>query len=229
MGLPKISIAVVPMTKKLPNMMNLPIISGFISKSIDAACAEYVAPKSLTLDLQQLISGDDIKKGESRLGSGCLDAHELVDTESIGVVVLHIHRAIGIKSMDTMSTSGRPSLHTTTLPLLHVHHPPQIFFAIILPRFPMIITTTHSTDSTDPYITVAYTRQGKPLYSTRIIKGELNPVFEETAVITVDANAIRIGERISLQLWDSDRRSAVSFNFSWDVESHDSGDFERMI
>ncbi len=63
MGLPRISISAVPMAHQLPNVMNLPFISGFISKSIDTACAEYVAPKSLTLDLQQLISGDDIKKG----------------------------------------------------------------------------------------------------------------------------------------------------------------------
>ena len=63
MGLPRVSISVVPMSKSLPNVMNIPILSSFISKSIDAACAQYVAPRSLTLDLQQLISGDDIKKG----------------------------------------------------------------------------------------------------------------------------------------------------------------------
>lgn len=67
-------------------------------------------------------------------------------------------------------------------------------------------------DTTDPYVTIAYSRQGKPLHSTRIIKADLNPVFEETAVITIEANAIRIGEKISLQLWDSDRSSAVSQN-----------------
>lgn len=63
MGLPKISISVVPMSRSLPNVMNLPVISDFISSSINAACAEYVAPRNLTLDLQQLISGDDVKKG----------------------------------------------------------------------------------------------------------------------------------------------------------------------
>ncbi len=63
MGLPRISISVVPMSRALPNIMNLPFISGFISSAIDTAAAEYVAPKSMTLDLQRLISGDDIKKG----------------------------------------------------------------------------------------------------------------------------------------------------------------------
>ena len=64
MGLPRVDISVIALSKALPNVMNLPVISDFISKSIDTACAEYVAPKSITLDLQQLISGDDIKKGK---------------------------------------------------------------------------------------------------------------------------------------------------------------------
>jgi hypothetical protein len=46
------------------NFLAVPVVSEFISSSIDAAAAEYVAPKSLTIDLQQLISGDDIQKGE---------------------------------------------------------------------------------------------------------------------------------------------------------------------
>ncbi|KAL5494884.1 hypothetical protein ACEPAI_346 [Sanghuangporus weigelae] len=154
MGLPRVSISVVPMSKSLPNVMNIPVLSSFISKSIDAACAEYVAPRSLTLDLQQLISGDDIKK----------------DTEAIGVVVIHIHRAKGLKKMDSRNSSDA--------------------------------------DSADPYVTVVYSRQGKPLYSTRIIFADLNPCYEEMAVVTVDANAVKIREKLCLQLWDSDRASA---------------------
>ena len=69
----------------------------------------------------------------------------------------------------------------------------------------------HSSDmpSADPYVTVTYSRQGKPLYSTRIIFDDLNPCFEETAVITLDANAIKVREKVNLQVWDSDRTSAV--------------------
>ncbi|KAI1792363.1 hypothetical protein LXA43DRAFT_972528 [Ganoderma leucocontextum] len=146
MGLPRITISVVPMT--LPNIMNLPFISGFISSAIDTAAAEYVAPKSMTLDLQRLISGDNVKK----------------DTEAIGVVVIHIHRATGIKKMDT-------------------------------------------TGASDPYVTLTYSRLEKPLYSTRIIKCDLNPVFEEIAVLLVDVNTVKLREKISFQLWDSDRLS----------------------
>ena len=63
MGLPRITISVIPLAKFLPNVMDLPFVSGFISSAIDTAVAEYVAPKSLTINLQRLISGDDIKKG----------------------------------------------------------------------------------------------------------------------------------------------------------------------
>ncbi len=36
------------------NVMNVPLISKFVQSSIDAALAEYVAPKSLTLDLKSM-------------------------------------------------------------------------------------------------------------------------------------------------------------------------------
>jgi Ca2+-dependent lipid-binding protein len=41
-----------------------------------------------------------------------------------------------------------------------------------------------------------------------VISGTLEPVFEETTVLLVDANAAKIGEKVSLQLWDSDRFTA---------------------
>lgn len=90
MGLPRITISVIALSRALPNVMNLPFISGFISSSIDTAIAEYVAPKSITMDLQRIISGDDIKK----------------DTDAIGVLVVHIHRATGVRSMDANGSSG---------------------------------------------------------------------------------------------------------------------------
>jgi len=90
LGLPRVTISVVAIHKLLPNIMNLPFISGFVSSAIDTAAAEYVAPKSLTLDLQRLISGDDIKK----------------DTDAIGVLVIHIHKAKDVKRMDATGGSG---------------------------------------------------------------------------------------------------------------------------
>jgi len=49
---------------------------------------------------------------------------------------------------------------------------------------------------------------GKPLYSTRIILEDLNPVFEETAMLLVTQNEVKAEEDLSAMLWDSDKRSA---------------------
>lgn len=68
------------------NIMNMPIISSFVQTSVDAAMADYVAPKSLTLDLKDIIMADGFKK----------------DTNAHGVVVVRIKRAIiGFKPSDT--------------------------------------------------------------------------------------------------------------------------------
>ena len=70
-------------------------------------------------------------------------------------------------------------------------------------------TLSRAQGSADPYVTLTYSRLEKPLYSTRIIKDDLNPVFEETAVLLVDVNTVKLREKISFQLWDSDRMSVV--------------------
>lgn len=46
------------------------------------------------------------------------------------------------------------------------------------------------------------------LFSTRIIREDLNPVWEQTAFILVSADEVRAAENLSIQLWDSDRVSA---------------------
>ena len=65
------------------------------------------------------------------------------------------------------------------------------------------------TSLADPYVTLTFSRLEKPLYSTRIIKGDCNPVYEETAVVLVDVNTVKLREKLSFQLWDSDRLSVV--------------------
>ncbi|GAA5918642.1 hypothetical protein JCM6882_007891 [Rhodosporidiobolus microsporus] len=60
----------------------------------------------------------------------------------------------------------------------------------------------------DPYVVVAYSKFGKPLYSTLIIQKDLNPVWEQTAFILVSDDEVRAGEQLSIQLWDSDAISA---------------------
>ena len=85
MGQPKASISCVPLLKRGPNLMDLPLISSFVQSSVDAALAEYVAPKSLTLDLNQMLKGDDFKK----------------DTICRGAVFVRVRRADGMKNGDS--------------------------------------------------------------------------------------------------------------------------------
>lgn len=85
MGQPKVNLSCMPMFQHGLNMMNLPIISSFVQTSVDAAMADYVAPKSLTLDLKDILMADDFKK----------------DTNAHGVIVVRIKRAIGFKTSDT--------------------------------------------------------------------------------------------------------------------------------
>jgi Ca2+-dependent lipid-binding protein len=48
----------------------------------------------------------------------------------------------------------------------------------------------------------------KTQYTTRMIASTYEPVYEETTVLLVDANSAKIGETVSLQVWDSDRFTA---------------------
>lgn len=149
MGIPKFHISVVPISQRLINISNLPIISTFVEKSIKAALNEYVAPKSYTIDIGQLIADDDVAR----------------ETKAIGVVVVRIHRAEGLEAQDSNGKS-------------------------------------------DPYIVVAMSKFGKPIFSTRIIERTLDPIFEETCFVLVTPEALRSKERLSLQIWDSDRLTA---------------------
>ncbi|OCT54560.1 C2 (Calcium/lipid-binding, CaLB) [Cladophialophora carrionii] len=84
MGQPQADMSCVPLSKHALNLMDVPLISSFVQSSIDAALAEYVAPKSLTLDLKDMLVGDDFKK----------------DTVTRGVVMIFIKSAQGFKQGD---------------------------------------------------------------------------------------------------------------------------------
>ncbi|KAL8703591.1 MAG: hypothetical protein Q9201_003239 [Fulgogasparrea decipioides] len=60
----------------------------------------------------------------------------------------------------------------------------------------------------DPYITLSFSKYGKPMYCTRVITDDLNPIWEETAALLVTPELIRADEQLSVELWDSDRSSA---------------------
>ena len=84
LGQPKVSLSCVPLIKKGPNLMDVPLISSFVQSSMDAALAQYVAPKSLTLDLKDMMMGDDFKK----------------DTVAQGVIIVRVKHAYDFKEGD---------------------------------------------------------------------------------------------------------------------------------
>jgi Ca2+-dependent lipid-binding protein len=60
----------------------------------------------------------------------------------------------------------------------------------------------------DPYINLSFSKYGKPMYCTRVITDDLNPLWEETAALLVTPELIKADEQLSIELWDSDRNTA---------------------
>jgi Ca2+-dependent lipid-binding protein len=56
MGVPAIEVSAIPMAKSLPNVLDLPFVSRFVKMAIAAGVSEVVAPKSMTLNVQELLS-----------------------------------------------------------------------------------------------------------------------------------------------------------------------------
>ncbi|THV04226.1 hypothetical protein K435DRAFT_835469 [Dendrothele bispora CBS 962.96] len=172
MGVPAVKVSAIPLSSKLPNVLDLPLISKFVKMAIKAGTAELVAPKSMTINLQELLSGSVIGGGSKSVVQTMILrtltlifwGFDLADTRAKGVFLITIHHAEGLSAQDSNARS-------------------------------------------DPYIVWAYAKFGKPLYSTRIILGNLNPCWEETTALLVSDDEIRAGEDVSLMLWDSDRWS----------------------
>ncbi|KAJ7816608.1 hypothetical protein B0H13DRAFT_2136491 [Mycena leptocephala] len=83
LGQPKVALKCTPLAKSFLNVMDIPGLSGWLQSAIDAAVGEYVAPRSLNLDLKTLLSGRD-----------------QMDTETIGIVVVIVKSAVGCKNGD---------------------------------------------------------------------------------------------------------------------------------
>ena len=154
MGQPQADLSCIPLSRHALNLMDVPLLSSFVQSSIDAALAEYVAPKSLTLDLKDMLVGDDFKK----------------DTTTRGVVMIFIKSASGFKEGDGGFGPFR--------------------------------------GASDAYMTVSWGKFGKPVASTRIIVDDQNPNWSEWSHILVTPEELNAGEKLRLQLWDSDRWTA---------------------
>lgn len=155
MGQPKVSMSCVPLTQRGLNIMDVPLISNFVQAAVDAAVAQYVAPKSLTIDLQKILVGEDYKK----------------NTLANGILMIHIKRGYDFK----MGDAGIP------------------FF---------------KEGGSDPYVSVGWAKFGKVVWSTRIMKSEMQPCWDETCFLLVTPEELNIDERLRVQLWDSDRFTA---------------------
>ncbi|KAM3555132.1 hypothetical protein ARSEF4850_006147 [Beauveria asiatica] len=153
MGVPNVQAGCTPMIQRGVNILNLPLISNFVNWAISAAASMYVAPKSLTLDVSSMLTGDDIKK----------------DTMAMGVLYIRINKAVDLSKQDQRGSKGGGS---------------------------------------DPYITISWSKFSKPQFCTRVIQDDLNPYFGESCGLLVTPDIIQADERLSVELWDSDRSSA---------------------
>lgn len=147
-GVPAVEVSAIPMSSKLPNVLDLPFVSSFVKMGIAAGTAELAVPKSMTINMQEMLSGASVG-----------------DTRAIGVFLITIHHCEDLSAQDSNGKS-------------------------------------------DPYVVLAYAKFGKPLYSTRIIVGDLNPVYEETAALLVTMDEVKSKEDLSAMLWDSDKLTA---------------------
>ncbi|EEB90319.1 hypothetical protein MPER_11488, partial [Moniliophthora perniciosa FA553] len=94
LGQPKVSLTATPLAKNFMNVMDIPGLSNWIQRSVDEAVAQYVAPRSLTMDLKTILMGRD-----------------KMDTETAGIIVVIIKSAQGFKDGDSSkmwkSSEGR--------------------------------------------------------------------------------------------------------------------------
>lgn len=63
----------------------------------------------------------------------------------------------------------------------------------------------------DPYITVSFSKYGKPMYCTRVIQDDLNPIWEETCAILVTPELIKADEQLSMELVGIPQIGTLSF------------------
>lgn len=89
MGTPQVSVSCIPMVEWGFNVLNLPLISQFVNSSIATAASEYVAPKSMTMEIGKMLLGDDVKK----------------EVEAIGILWIRIHKAVGLSKQDKRGSS----------------------------------------------------------------------------------------------------------------------------
>lgn len=87
---PKINAAVNLGAPWALDLLNLPIIDSVLVSQIDAAAADFIQPKSMSLDMTVYVGGSDQKE----------------ETDAIGVLVVKIHRARNLARQDSRGPGG---------------------------------------------------------------------------------------------------------------------------
>ncbi|KAF9071786.1 hypothetical protein BDP27DRAFT_1321352 [Rhodocollybia butyracea] len=83
MGQPQLSLTATPLAKNFLNVMDIPGLSSWLHRSIHDAISEYVAPRSLTVDLKAVLIG-----------------REIMDTKTRGILWITVISAEGFKNGD---------------------------------------------------------------------------------------------------------------------------------
>ncbi|RKP26030.1 hypothetical protein SYNPS1DRAFT_28259 [Syncephalis pseudoplumigaleata] len=107
------------------------------------------------------------------------------NSNTVGVVRVTFHSARALRNADVL---GKPSS--------------------ALPRLASSSATDAAlctTGKSDAYATMSLFHNGKTRFRTRILRNELNPVWEETGFMLITEDDVRNQEKIRLQVWDADR------------------------
>lgn len=115
LGLPRVAVEVIPLRV---NLANIPVLSGFVQSSIDAAFSEYCAPSSLTLDVGDILMGDNIKR----------------EVNALGVIVVWIHCAYDLEKQDRTGLSD-PYVTVSYSRLGKVTYATRVAMADLSPRW----------------------------------------------------------------------------------------------
>ncbi|KAF5380786.1 hypothetical protein D9757_007109 [Collybiopsis confluens] len=83
LGQPKVTISATPLAKNFLNVMDIPGLSSWIQRTINSAISEYVAPRSIGLDLKTVLIG-----------------RAKLDTEARGIIWINIKSAKDFKNGD---------------------------------------------------------------------------------------------------------------------------------
>lgn len=131
-GLPRVGIEVVPLHI---NTSHIPFLSSFIESSIDAAVGEFVMPSSLTMDVGEMLMGDNIKR----------------EVNALGVVVVYIHSAEDLEAQDLRGGSD-PYCTLSLAKVGKILYSTRVVLSELSPRWEerhVILVTREHLDSQD--------------------------------------------------------------------------------